>query len=240
MLVRLSFRFWMPECGRMVANSVAGGWFRGDKNDYDSWSRLVGDPKWSYEGMLPYFKKAETHHTASHGEEQHGFNGPMQTNSHTSAGRKYPLRALVKQAWEEIGAKEIADINAGSPLGMGELIDNRRDGLRQPASSVYPLSGVQVWTETLVQRILIEERGVKKIATGVELVDGRILFAKKEVIVSAGTYRTPQVLMLSGIGAKEELSRQGIKQVVDLPDVGRNLHDHLALNLWYESGNSIK
>jgi choline dehydrogenase-like flavoprotein len=177
--------------------------------------------------MLPYFKKTETHHTTSHGEEQHGFNGPMQTNTHTSAGRKYPLRALVKQAWEEIGVKEITDINAGSPLGMGELIDNRRDGLRQPASSVYRLSGVQVLTETLVQRIVIEEREGRKVATGVELADGRMLVAKKEVILSAGAYRTPQVLMLSGIGENEELSQHGIKQVVDLPDVGRNLHDHL-------------
>jgi choline dehydrogenase-like flavoprotein len=182
--------------------------------------------------MLPYFKKTETHHTTSHGEEQHGFNGPMQTNTHTSACRKYPLRVLVKQAWEEIGVREIADINAGSPLGMGELVDNRRDGLRQPASSVYPLSGVQVLTETLVQRIVIEERVGRKVATGVELADGRMLVAKKEVILSAGAYRTPQVLMLSGIGENEELSQHGIKQVVDLPDVGRNLHDHLALNLW--------
>lgn len=219
---------------------ILGGWFRGDRNDYDAWGKLVGDERWSYAGLLPYFKKCETHHTATDDVSVHGFDGPITTSSVTSSGRKYPLRSLVKNAWATLGVEEISDINAGDPLGLGEICDNRRDNLRQSASVLYSLEGVELWDKTLVKRVIIEERGGGKVATGVELADGRFVSVRKEVIISAGAYRTPQVLLLSGVGAKEELEKFEIKQVVDLPEVGKNLHDHMGLNQWYVLINFCK
>lgn len=122
-------------------------------------------------------------------------------------------------------------------MGLAEMVENWRDGKRQLASQAYGLSGVHVLTETLVHRVLLDERDGKKVATGVQLADGRTIKASKETIVSAGAYRTPQVLMLSGIGPADVLAAQGIPQLVDAPEVGRNFHDHLALCQWWKLRN---
>jgi hypothetical protein len=116
------------------------------------------------------------------------------------------------------------------------MAENWRDGKRQMAKDAYDLTGVHILTETLVQRVVIETRSGEKVATGVQLADGKgaIVSANKEVIVSAGAYRTPQVLMLSGIGHKSELSSHGITQIVDAPEVGRNFHDYLSQTLWWK------
>ena len=84
-------------------------------------------------------------------------------------------------------------------------------------------------TDTLVKRVIVEQIDGRNIATGVELASGEAVTAKEEIIISAGAYRTPQVLILSGIGPSEELKKHGIKQVMDLADVGKNLHDHLGI-----------
>ena len=89
-------------------------------------------------------------------------------------------------------------------------------------------------TETLVKRVLVETQGSSKVTAGVELADGRILSATKEVILSAGAYRTPQLLLLSGIGPAQDLAAQNIIQTVDAPCVGRNLHDHLSVAQWWK------
>lgn len=129
--------------------------------------------------------------------------------------------------------KHIADGNSGSPQGLAELVENRNEGKRQLASSVYPLEGIKVLTDTLVARILV----TAKKATGVELADGQVISAKREVILSAGAYRTPQVLLLSGIGPLQDLAGHGITQTVDLPGVGQNLHDHMSVALWWKLRN---
>ena len=95
------------------------------------------------------------------------------------------------------------------------------------------MNGVRVMTETLVNRVIIEKRDRSQVAIGVELANGEILSAKKEVIISAGAYRTPQVLLLSGIGPTEELRKHGIEQVANLPEVGFNLHDHMGVGQSY-------
>lgn len=208
-----------------------GGWIRGDKCDYDEWARRVHDDRWSYKGLLPYFRRSEHHFDQSADPEQHGFDGPMHTSSVTSSGRKYPLRDTALKAWKSLGLKEAADGNDGSPLGISELVENRRDGLRQLTSAVYPLKGVQVMTETIVRRVLLRDEEKGRRATGVELADGRQFHVKEggEVILSAGAYRSPQLLMLSGIGAAHELAQYNIPQRVDLPAVGKNFHDHMMI-----------
>ena len=186
----------------------------------------MDDPKWNYSGFLPYFRKTEHHHDEKDvNTEIHGIDGPVHTESVTSTGWRYPLRDQIKAAWASAGVCEIADMNSGSPLGVGELVENRRKGMRQLASTSYDLSKVTIKTETLVKRVTIDDEHQ---ATGVELSDGTTITANREVIISAGTYRTPQLLMLSGIGPLHELSQHGIDQKVDSPEVGRNFHDHLV------------
>lgn len=209
--------------------TVIGGWVRGDKNDYDAWGKQVGDARWSYAGMLPYFRQTESHHTPYANPNDHGFEGGIYTSSVTSSGRNYPLRDMVKAAWEAVGLEQIPDANAGSPQGFADLTENRKNGKKQLATDAYPLTGIKVMTEALVKRVVVEQVDGKNVATGVELASGAAITAKKEIIVSAGAYRTPQVLMLSGIGSSEELMKHGIEPVVDLPEVGKNLHDHLGI-----------
>jgi choline dehydrogenase-like flavoprotein len=241
------------ECYNSAAKALGGAsainygmWTRGNAADYNRWGELVGDKNWSYEGLLPYFRKTETHFDPHADQSAHGADGPIHNVSVSAShpGRKYPLEEPLKAAWKKIGVEVIQDANAGSPLGLSELVENWRDGKRQIASEVYgiaKLPGVTVVTETLVQRVLIKEgQEGKKRATGVEVVGGQIFHAKKEVIVSAGVYRTPQVLMLSGIGPSEELSKHGIAQLVDVREVGRNFHDHFSFVQWWKLRNPEK
>ena len=210
------------------ADAISGGWIRGDTQDYDDWAREAGDGRWSYEGQLPYFRRSEHHFDPEADPEQHGFEGPMHTSSVKTSGRRYPLREKILQAWKRLGLKEINDANNGFPQGVAELVENRRDGLRQLTSQVYPLKGADIMLETMVKRILLSDGPHGKVAIGVELADGRPLYLKPggEVLLCAGSYRSPQVLMLSGIGPKDELARHNISQQVDSPWVGRNFHDH--------------
>jgi len=210
---------------------------RGDRTDYDAWGKQVGDMRWSYSGLLPYFRKTENHHTPYASPQDHGFEGGMYTASVTSSGRNYPLREMVKAAWEAIGLEQIPDANSGSPQGFSDLTENRKNGKRQLATDAYPLVGVKVMTDSLVRRVIIEQNNGRKVATAVELVNGEIVTAGENIIISAGAYRTPQVLMLSGIGHFEELEKYGIEQIVNLPEVGKNLHDHLGISQRYASHN---
>ncbi|KAF2111322.1 putative glucose dehydrogenase [Lophiotrema nucula] len=223
--------------GGTVINN--GGWTRGDKLDYDIWASLVNTPeaeKWSYQGLLPYFRRTETHWNRDADPDQHGFKGPIYNASVSASGRKYPLRETVRDAWESLGAQWKSDGNDGSPQGIVELVENWREGKRQIASVAYGLEGVEVLKETIVSRVLLQETETgKKKAAGVETADGKkhLLHPEGEVIVSAGAYRTPQVLLLSGIGPAYELEKHGIKQVVDSPYVGKDLHDHMiAYRYW--------
>jgi choline dehydrogenase-like flavoprotein len=188
----------------------------------------VGDDRWGYEGLLPYFRRSEHHFDSAADPKQHGFDGPMYTSSVTSSGRKYPLRDTILKAWKRLGLEETADANNGTPQGIAELVENRRDGLRQLTSVVYSLQGAHLVTETMVGRIMLTDGQQGKVATGVELADKRQFHVKAggEVILCGGAYRSPQILMLSGIGDQEELARHGISQQVDLPWVGKNFHDH--------------
>ena len=154
----------------------------------------------------------------------------MYTSSVITSGRKFPLRETILNAWKRLGLKKIEDANNGFPQGIAEQIENRRDGLRQLTSKVYPLNGAHILTETMVKRILLSDspHDHDKVATGVELADMRQLYVKSggEVLLCGGSYRSPQVLMLSGIGPKDELAQHNILQQVDSPWVGKNFHDH--------------
>lgn len=183
-----------------------GMWTRGSRIDYDLWAKAVGDQRWSYDSMLPFFKKTETHHKPDVDVALHGISGPIRTTVTTN--RAYPLKhALIESYAKASGLPQIEDANAGDPIGLAPYTETWREGKRQPAGHAYGLDGVKVMTSTLVKRIVIDASGT---ATGAELVDGRIIHANKEVIVSCGTLKSPQVLILSGIGPKAELAKHGI------------------------------
>ena len=151
------------------------------------------------------------------------------------------------------------DFNAGNPLGFGmsPLIDldllrptdaglsshagaateNWHQGKRQPAGLAYDLSNTSVFTDTVVRNVTVDPSS--KTANGMVLVDGHRYDAKKEVIVCCGTYKTPQLLMLSGIGPTAELTKHGIDVISDLP-VGENLYDKCNTTLYSQLRNPEK
>jgi choline dehydrogenase-like flavoprotein len=217
--------------GRLLSGSSAvnyGNWTRCHSADYDAWAELVGDKRWSYAHLLKYFRKVEHHHDPAADPEVHGFNGPM----HTQSGiRYYPLRDPLKAALSESGLEHNADANGGSPFGFSLMSENWRDGKRQPAGLAYDLSKVTVFTDIFVKRITL--KASTKTASGLELLDGRMFHASKEVLVCCGSIRTPQLLMLSGVGPAEHLAAFSIPLIEDLP-VGHNLHDHISATLYWK------
>ncbi len=221
--------------GNILSGSSAinyGAWIRANRLDYDMWAKLVaedGSERWSYEGLLPFFLSVEHHHDAQADPKVHGLKGPI----HTESGRQYPLREVVHNAFVAAGFHENPDANGGDPLGFSQWTENWRKGARQPAGTAYDLAGVNIMTDTLVSRVILKEAESgepKFIAKGVELIDRRRIVARKEVIISCGAHKTPQILMLSGIGAADKLAKIGVKQLVNVPDVGNNFFDHLALH----------
>ncbi len=133
----------------------------------------------------------------------------------------------------------IDDANAGYPVGFSELIENWKQGKRQIASTAYDLASkpnVKIITGVLVKRVILDQNSGAKRAVGAETEGGEAYYANKEVIVSCGAYRTPQLLLLSGIGPEAEVARHGIKLEADLP-VGLHFHDHLSLNQFWRLAN---
>jgi choline dehydrogenase-like flavoprotein len=161
-------------------------------------------------------------------------NGPVSIQSVTSTNREFPLRDHVVRSWGELGVGPLEglDANAGNPLGIGELQENKNDGRRQIASSIYPLHGATVVTDTLVEKILLESIEGELRATGIKLANGTD-FRGSNVLLAAGAIRSPQILMLSGVGPADELAKVGVSVVLDQPAVGKNLSDHgLFAHVW--------
>ena len=138
----------------------------------------------------------------------------------------------------KIGLQPNKDHNAGDNKGMAPHIENWRDGKRQAAGKAYGLQGIDVITNAVVKRVILADgsSGRKK-AVAAELTSGQILKTNKEVIVCCGAIRTPQLLMLSGIGPADELKKHDIQQLVASPEVGRNLSDHGAITQFYKIRN---
>lgn len=206
-----------------------GGWTRGSAVDYDEWATLVNDERYSYQGQLPWFKKAE-HWLDDSNPSQHGQNGPIHIASAGSMNRTFPLSEDAAAAWEELGVSALPNLdqNAGENIGRAYICEARRDGKRQFSAGAYSLDGVEVRLGTAVNKIIVtKEEGENLRATGVALADGAIVLSKN-VISSAGTFRSPQLLQLSGIGPAAHLAEVGIECVVELPDVGEGLTDHMS------------
>ncbi|KAL4939929.1 hypothetical protein BDV06DRAFT_197812 [Aspergillus oleicola] len=234
------------ECYNSAGRALGGGtavnygtWTRGNAVDYNLWAKMVSDQSWSYENLLPYFKRSESYYDKNADPAVHGTSGPISNTivALTSPDRKYSLREPIRSAWERLGVQFNPDANSGNPLGIADFGENWREGQRQLAGEAYGLSkhqGISIITDTLVAKVILRKEGNQQVATGVKVVNGEEYHALKDVIISAGAYRTPQVLLLSGIGPAEDLEKHSIPQLVDLPDVGRNFHDHVCFPQWWK------
>ena len=203
-------------------------YIRGHRQDYDHWAAL-GNTGWSYDEVLPYFKKSE-HNERIH-NEFHGQNGPLNVSELQTDSS---LHATYIQAAKEVGYPLNDDFNGATQEGLGVYQVTQKNGERCSAARAFLLPhldrpNLHIKTFAHVQRILIETRDGKPCAVGVEFKQKKVLKtvrAKMEVLLAAGTFQSPQLLMLSGIGDQTELEQHGISVKHHLPGVGKNLHDH--------------
>nr|XP_026499498.1 glucose dehydrogenase [FAD, quinone]-like [Vanessa tameamea] len=211
---------------------------RGDPKDYDDWATATGDDTWSWQNLIPYFIKSERiedpYILNSQSSKYCGTNGYMGI---TRESRDLPLKYL--EAFKEMGHKIIENVNAGDTLGFFLPMFTIFGGVRQSSAESFlsPIKNREnlfIMKNTLVTKIVIDENLQ---ATGVECKtsDGTsiTILAQKEIIVSAGAFNSPKLLMLSGIGPKEHLESFGISVVSDLP-VGENSQDHMAVILVHQ------
>ncbi|MGL1958309.1 MAG: choline dehydrogenase [Colwellia sp.] len=197
---------------------------RGQKQDYDHWAEL-GNDGWAFDDVLPYFKS--TQHQERGEDEYHGVNGPLNV---ANSRAKLPVHDDFILSAQQAGFPLNDDFNGENQEGVGYYQVTQINGQRCSAAKAFLTphlhrSNLTVLTNAHVQNLLIKGKTV----TGVcyqKKGKKHNIFAKKEVLLSAGAFNSPQVLMLSGIGAKAELTKHGISLVHELKGVGQNLQDH--------------
>jgi choline dehydrogenase len=200
-------------------------YMRGHASDYDKWGASAGSELWSWDALLPHFRRLECNEKFN--DEYHGCDGPLQV-AHPGFTCEYSH--LFVKAGQALGLPFTADFNRGSPRGVGYFQVTSRAGRRCSAVDAY-LAGVRsnarlsVVTGAQAHRILLQRQR----AVGVEYVhrgQRRILRCSGEVLLAAGAFESPKLLMLSGIGPADHLRQFDIPVHVDRPGVGRNLQDH--------------
>ncbi len=198
---------------------------RGHRSDYDHWASL-GNPDWSYDEVLPYFKRAE--HNERGADEFHGAGGPLNVMDLRSPNR---FSSHFVAAGAEAGFAVNPDFNGAEMEGVGRYQVTHKNGERHSAAKGYLTPNLnrpnlQVISGAHTTRILLDGRR----AIGVEYRRGGTLhqvMAQREVLLCAGALQSPQLLMLSGIGPASQLTQHGIGVVHDLAGVGANFHDHI-------------
>lgn len=229
------------ECarGKVIGGSSsinAMAWVRGHPGDYERWGKLVS-PDWSYEAVLPYFQRQETWEKGA--TSTRGGSGPIGVRE---ARYRDPLCDAYAAAARAAGHSSIADYNAGEQEGFSPWQFSIRDGRRESSATAYLRSALKrpnltVVTGALATRILFD--GDR--ATGIEYTAGGEVLAvaaRSEVVLAAGVINSPQLLMLSGVGASEDLAAHGIATRVSLPGVGENLQDHMSSHIAYARNGS--
>ncbi|WP_088345878.1 MULTISPECIES: GMC family oxidoreductase N-terminal domain-containing protein [Rhodomicrobium] len=212
-------------------------YMRGQARDYDHW-RQLGNSGWSWDDVLPFFRKSEDY--ASGADEMHGAGGEWRVEDQRLS---WPILDAFIAACEEVGIPRIEDFNRGDNFGASYFKVNQRRGIRVNTAKAFlrPARGrknLTVLPLAQVKQILIEDGR----ATGVEFWrPGGVAraTAAAEVILAAGAIGSPQLLELSGIGAGEVLSRNGVAVRHELPGVGENLQDHLQIRTVYKVKNAV-
>jgi len=224
-------RLYQPR-GRVLGGSSALNamiYTRGHPSDFDEWA-AAGNPGWSWAEVLPYFKLGESNRYFH--DDYHGVDGPQPVSDSFTDN---PMHAVFLDAAQQAGYTVSPDFNGAQQEGVGVYQVTQRDGERWSAARAYlepnlARKNLTVLTGVHVQRVLFEGRW----ASGVQYRRGghtdnvRVC---REVILSAGTFQSPQLLMLSGIGDGQALQDLGISVLQHLPGVGANLQDHLDYTL---------
>jgi choline dehydrogenase len=220
------------------SGSINGmAYYRGPAKDFDDWAAM-GNPGWSYAELLPYFLRSE-HNPEYEGSPYHATGGPMGVSFPTSRNR---LCEAFNAGVAALGFEECKDFNGPEPQGYGYRQGNIWNGRRVSTASAYLRSAMarpnlKVLTHTHTRRILFEGRR----ATGAEVQSGersRRLKAHKEVILCAGAFHSPHVLLHSGVGDERDLRSSGVTPVHHLPTVGRGLKDHPAALVVMDTADS--
>ena len=214
-------------------------YIRGQKEDYDSWAK-EGNNGWSWNEVLPFFKKAENNENRS--EEFHGNLGPLEVSNQKAAK---PISHAYIKACANYQVKIRDDFNTGDNEGAGFwqstiFHSKNKNGQRCSTAAAYLLpyvekrKNLEIITKANVVRIIFNG----KKAVGLEYMHQgkkKKIKAHKEVILSAGSLMSPTILQRSGIGASEDIKHHGIKLIHEIPGVGKNLQDHIDFNFCFKT-----
>jgi choline dehydrogenase-like flavoprotein len=219
-------------------------YMRGQARDYDGWAHLTGDAEWRWERCLPDFKKHEDYYKGA--DEAHGAGGEWRVERQRL---RWDILDAFAQAAQQAGIPPTEDFNRGDNEGVGYFLVNQKSGWRWNTAKAflrpicYGRPNFEMWTAAHVDRLLVDrlEDGSRRckgaqVWTGKEMVT---VNATEEVILSAGSIGSPQILQLSGIGPAALLQQHGIAVVHELPGVGENLQDHLQIRAVFKV-NGVK
>ena len=205
-------------------------YMRGQRQDYDEWAEIAGDPSWRWDQVLPVFKRSEDHYRG--GDEFHGAGGEWRVEAQRL--RWDILDAFADAAGQE-GIPRVQDFNRGDNFGVGYFDVNQRRGWRWNTAKAFlrPVrerANLRVMTGAHAERLLFE--GTRCVGVQVRREGQSVsVRAAREVVLAAGAVNTPQLLELSGIGEPARLRESGIALHHALPGVGENLQDHLQLRV---------
>lgn len=214
-------------------------YMRGQKRDYDGWARAAGDASWTWDNSLPYFKRHEDYYKGA--DAAHGAGGEWRVERQRL---RWDILDAFAQAAQQAGIPHSEDFNRGDNEGVGYFQVNQKNGWRWNTAKAflrptcYARSNFEMWTSAQAARLLVETApdGSKR-CTGVQVWTGDEMVtatAAAEVLLSAGSIGSPQLLQLSGIGPGALLREHGIDVVHELPGVGENLQDHLQIRAVYK------
>jgi choline dehydrogenase-like flavoprotein len=222
--------------GSSLVNAML--YVRGNSRDYDDWAAL-GCDGWSWNDVLPWFRKSEDNIRGA--DDLHGRGGPLQV---CDQNWTRPINQAFLKACEQNGHRQNEDFNGPQQDGAGvyqatQFWNGPKRGERCSAAAAYlhdvmMRRNLTVVTEAHVSRIIVERGRAVGVAYRLGKED-RVVRASREVLLSAGALQSPQILMLSGIGPAEHLKSHGISVVLDCPDVGANLQDHLDYTMIFRS-----
>ncbi|XP_046683423.1 glucose dehydrogenase [FAD, quinone]-like [Homalodisca vitripennis] len=225
--------------GTSVLNGMM--YMRGSRRDFDSWAEQ-GNTGWSYEDVLPYFKKSEDNLQVENMDAgYHGVGGLLPVSIFPY---QPPLAMDILKAGQELGQR-VGDLNGKYHDGFAIAQTTSKNGTRYSASRAFlrPANNrpnLHIMLNTTAARVLVDP--AKKQTYGVEVITGdgqkQKILARKEVVVSGGAVNSPQLLLLSGIGPKEDLQKVGVPLVHHLPGVGRNLHNHVAFRISFYTNST--
>lgn len=209
---------------------------RGQRSDFDDWA-AAGNPGWSYDDVLPYFRKLETHAAGATDPQYHGATGPI----HITSMKKdvHPIVHAFLKGCDELNLPRTDDFNGAQFEGAGIYDLNTKNGERCSSSFAYlrtaeSRSNLTLRSSTLVRRVRFDgKRAVGVVVAGPN--GDETITAAREVILAAGAVDTPKLLQLSGVGDPTLLSRHQVPLVQALPAVGRNLQDHLCVSFYFKA-----